>query len=146
MEGTGSNLSNLREAIEASYSLEDLQTLAFDLSIPYQNLPGNTLSTKVISLIEYTCQHGLLDELEQKLKTDRPKSNWDEIDWTQICSNILPADLDADPPYQGLRFFDVTDTDRYFGRDALITDLIGRIMAEDLRFLMLVGASGVISP
>ena len=54
----------------------------------------------------------------------------------------MPIDWDGEPPYLGLRSFGVGDTDRYFGRDKLITTLINRIRDEKLKFLMVVGASG----
>ncbi|WP_052665622.1 extracellular solute-binding protein [Nitriliruptor alkaliphilus] len=44
-------------------------------------------------------------------------------------------------PYKGLRAFSETDTADYFGREALVADLLGRLDAGT-RFLALVGPSG----
>ena len=47
-------------------------------------------------------------------------------------------------PYQGLRAFDEADTQDYFGRTALIDDVLTRLSGDGLpsRLVLLVGASG----
>jgi WD40 repeat protein len=49
------------------------------------------------------------------------------------------------PPFRGLRSFAEEDADRFFGREALTARLIDRIRhtPSDLRFLAVVGASGI---
>jgi WD40 repeat protein/DNA-binding SARP family transcriptional activator len=44
------------------------------------------------------------------------------------------------PPFKGLEYFDVADADLFFGREALVAELIGRLRSG--RFLAVVGASG----
>ena len=50
------------------------------------------------------------------------------------------------PPYKGLLYFDESDTELFFGREALTAHLVGRIidlpMDASNRFLAVVGASG----
>lgn len=47
-------------------------------------------------------------------------------------------------PYVGLRAFDESDADRFFGREALVDEMLARLMRPDPdpRFLLLVGGSG----
>src|SRR5262245_22271805 len=48
-------------------------------------------------------------------------------------------------PFKGLLYFDEADADLFFGREALVENLVSRILAQagsDLRFLGVVGASG----
>ncbi len=49
------------------------------------------------------------------------------------------------PPYKGLHYFDESDAELFFGRDALSERLLARLIARvksDQRFLAVVGASG----
>lgn len=47
----------------------------------------------------------------------------------------------GEPPFQGLRYFDETESDRFFGREALIARLLGRL-GEQHFLAVVVGASG----
>ena len=63
-----------------------------------------------------------------------------------IVSNAEVKDLEnlppepGEPPFQGLQYFDEKDADRFFGREALIAKIIGRLTST--HFLTIVGASG----
>jgi WD40 repeat protein/energy-coupling factor transporter ATP-binding protein EcfA2 len=56
----------------------------------------------------------------------------------EAADNAPPAP--GDPPFQGLRFFDVDDTDRFFGREELTASLVAHL--RDHAFLAVIGASG----
>ena len=47
-------------------------------------------------------------------------------------------------PYVGLRAFDVADTDRFFGRDRLVSQIVERLDGTDIssRCVVVVGPSG----
>lgn len=62
----------LYELISESFSLYELQDLAFQMHIEYDDLPGETKSGKVRSLVEYCRNRGRLDELANRLKRERP--------------------------------------------------------------------------
>jgi formylglycine-generating enzyme required for sulfatase activity len=47
---------------------------------------------------------------------------------------------EGEPPYMGLRYFDTSDADLFFGREALSRELLERVGKES--FLAIVGASG----
>ncbi len=48
--------------------------------------------------------------------------------------------IEGDPPYMGLRYFDTSDADLFYGREALTRELLARVQKES--FLAIVGASG----
>ena len=68
--------------------------------------------------------------------------------WPQFSVDLAPAP--GDPPFKGLEHFGVADAARFFGREALTTRLVRRIVpltphdrrAGRMRFLAVVGASG----
>jgi hypothetical protein len=63
-----------------------------------------------------------------------------------IISNDEVKDLEnlppepGEPPFQGLQYFDEKDADRFFGREALVAKIVGRLTTT--RFLTVIGASG----
>ena len=57
-----------------------------------------------------------------------------------LRSGALPP-APGTTPFMGLRFFDVADADRFFGREALTRQLVDRLVRGE-RFLAIVGASG----
>ncbi len=95
---------------------------------------------------------GLVDYLDQQLgnNTQRPiYSNFGEpIILTRAIIPPTPPHLPTPPnfphsdqcPYKGLRYFDITDADYFFGREDLIDQLIDRVRQDN--FLAILGASG----
>jgi WD40 repeat protein len=57
-----------------------------------------------------------------------------------ITSQRAESDDSSAPPYVGLAAFQPADADRFFGREALINDLVDRVGRQ--RFLAVFGASG----
>jgi len=57
---------------------------------------------------------------------------------------LITISLEPENPYKGLRAFQEADSADFFGRDALIEQLIGRLQEDDTnrRFLAVVGPSG----
>lgn len=62
--------------LTASFNEPELKDLCFALAIPYDNLPGDTLSDKARELISYARRHGRLAELTTSLRQLRPRANW----------------------------------------------------------------------
>ena len=52
----------------------------------------------------------------------------------------MEAPAEGESPYMGLRYFDTSDADLFFGRQALTRELAERVSKES--FLAIVGASG----
>lgn len=87
-------MPNLREQITSHFNKNELQNLCYDLSINYEELPGDTLSAKVRGLIEYCQRHGQNKILATKLANLRPNVNWEynKVDMFQP--------LEAPPPVE----------------------------------------------
>jgi WD40 repeat protein/serine/threonine protein kinase len=64
----------------------------------------------------------------------------DDRDRVRSIPSPVWADREVSNPYKGLRAFQVVDADDFFGRSALIQQLVGRL--TDSRFLAVVGPSG----
>ena len=62
--------------------------------------------------------------------------------WREVSVALAdePVDDDTPPPYLGLSAFQVADSDRYHGRDALLAELVDRVHAQ--RLVGVLGASG----
>jgi S1-C subfamily serine protease len=70
----------LREGLIASYNLEELQTVCYDLAIEYEDLTGESKTKKAIALIEYVQRRGRLDALLEYCRRDRPNYDWPPLD------------------------------------------------------------------
>lgn len=73
---------------------------------------------------------------------DGDSAEW-ETRWRSLSTELSPPkepDSDALAPYAGLARFEAADSHRFFGRDALVEDLVRRV--EETRFLGVFGASG----
>jgi WD40 repeat protein len=67
------------------------------------------------------------------------RAEWQER-WEKVARELAGESEHDAPPYRGLSSFQVEDADRFFGRDALIEELLRRLAAG--RFLAVFGASG----
>ncbi len=74
-----SYLSRLHRLIDARFDLEDLRTLAFELSVKFDSLPGEGSSTKARELILFMARHERLAELVAALRKARPVSDWPDV-------------------------------------------------------------------
>lgn len=96
----------------------------------------------------------VLNAIIQKATSKKPEERFtDSRDlWRDFHRAVVKGDtarFDRDPaerrnPYKGLRPFDETDADDFFGREALINQVLGR-MTEEVpyrNFLAVIGASG----
>jgi hypothetical protein len=59
---------------------------------------------------------------------------------TQISATFQPKPFDGRCPYLGLDAFSEDDADRFFGREALVNELVARV--RDSRFVITAGPSG----
>ena len=80
----------LRKQLHALFSISELQILCVDLSIEYEDIPGNTRTDKVRELIDYTLRHGFLNELVAKVRQVRPRAKWAELTNDNPLSVIVP--------------------------------------------------------
>ena len=67
--------AELRQWAEERFSIEDLKVLCFDLGIEYENLPGETKSLKIVSLLTFAERKGRLPDLIAKFRQERSGAN-----------------------------------------------------------------------
>ncbi|HID52846.1 MAG TPA: NACHT domain-containing protein [Anaerolineae bacterium] len=82
-------LPALRDLIDQHFSDEELSQLCLDLSVKYDNLPGNTHIAKSQALVEYCLRHDCLPELGERCEVLRPSINWPDVntlarEWAEI--------------------------------------------------------------
>jgi hypothetical protein len=71
-----SGLGTLRQNIERYFNLDELNNLAFDLGINYENLSGQTLQAKSRELVNYCQRHNLLRALVERCIELRSQVDW----------------------------------------------------------------------
>jgi formylglycine-generating enzyme required for sulfatase activity len=69
-------LTQLRKLLIQHFSLDELRVLCFDLGLEYEELPGDTRTTKMHSLIEYLQRRGELSRLLNEAIHHRPNVAW----------------------------------------------------------------------
>lgn len=69
----------LRRSLAAHFSDAELQTLAHDLGIDYEELPGQTKSAKIVHLIQTAARRGAILDLIALCQTERPNADWHAI-------------------------------------------------------------------
>ncbi|RMD97430.1 MAG: hypothetical protein D6816_17575, partial [Bacteroidetes bacterium] len=122
-------LRQLREVLVTYFSEGELRTLAFELGINYDALPGRGTNEKAIEIILYCERRQSLKALRAYLFRQRP-----------FLINLYPPDTDETPPFKGLEYFDTADAHLFFGRSALVQQIIQHL--EEHNFLGILGASG----
>jgi Effector-associated domain 7 len=71
--------AELRTRLEQYFSVEELRTICFDMSMEYDNLPGEGKAGKCRELILELDRKGRISELNDELKKQRPKMTWNDV-------------------------------------------------------------------
>ena len=71
------NLSDLSRKIRSHFNLQELKQLCFILEIEFDNLPGESMPDKAISLIQFCQRRGYTKNLVLLLQEQRPQVNWE---------------------------------------------------------------------
>lgn len=122
---------NLRELIHEYFTLSEFNILCSDLNIRFDDIKGERYSDHIINLVELCRRTGRTDDLQQLMVKLTPV----------IASRLnLNVGTDLEPPYKGLKVFKAEDDELFFGRTALINELL--TLLHHHSFLMVVGASG----
>jgi hypothetical protein len=66
---------SLRRVMHSAYNRAELSLLCRDLSLTLEDLPGTTLETQLMELIDHCHRHGLYDRLLERVQSDRPQLN-----------------------------------------------------------------------
>ena len=85
-------LSQLRENLDARFSLEELETLCFDLGIDAENVPGKDKGKEyfIQEMLTYLGRRGRLPQLVEACKLARPDWN---LEWNQAVPKPTPPAL-----------------------------------------------------
>lgn len=67
----------LRQILNDYFNESELQNLAFDLGLDYENLPGKSKGDKARELIAFLERRGRLSELVQTCYQLRPNASWE---------------------------------------------------------------------
>ncbi|MCA9994773.1 MAG: HEAT repeat domain-containing protein, partial [Anaerolineales bacterium] len=131
------NLEQLYRVIARVFSTEDIKTLCFDLAIDYEALEGIGKSGKVAELVKYCERQSRISQLVNKCMEFRPDIDWDRF----------RIQLNDEPPFKGLHYYEEADAYLFFGREKLVERLTERVIVKDStlprsNFLAIVGASG----
>jgi hypothetical protein len=72
------DLFHVHTQLAECYTLEELETLCFALSVKYEDLPANTLTGKCRELVKYCHRFGRLDQLVEHCSKMRPDVDWNK--------------------------------------------------------------------
>ncbi len=70
------NKISLRENMNRYFSLDEIESLCFDLGVDFENIGGSSKPGKVLELIQYMERRGRLDELAGACAKSRPNVDW----------------------------------------------------------------------
>jgi WD40 repeat protein/ABC-type branched-subunit amino acid transport system substrate-binding protein len=99
-----------------------------------------------VAVVYQRCREALLNELGVEPSIQTRRLYEDLRGGTEATAAVLPTITDPDmpapgePPYQGMRYFDEGDAERFFGRERLTARLLARLRTEP--FVAVLGASG----
>lgn len=63
---------SLRQEMRKAYNRADLSLLCRDIGLSLEDLPGTTLETQLMELIDHCHRHGQYDKLLKQMRMDRP--------------------------------------------------------------------------
>lgn len=69
----------LRRLLTTYFSDAELQVLAHDLGVDYEELAGDTKSAKAIQLIQTVARRGTIIDLVELCRRERPDANWNAV-------------------------------------------------------------------
>lgn len=62
----------LRRVLDTHFNEEELQTLAFDIGVPWEELGGKSKQTRITSLVDYLVRRGNIGAITTWLRINRP--------------------------------------------------------------------------
>lgn len=90
------NHDNLRSLITSNFGLDELKSLAYDLSIDYEEFP-NTKSAFVREFVIHVERQGRLDELVVALNATRPRIDWANASQSTYLARLLGEEKEPLP-------------------------------------------------
>ena len=83
-----------RKLIVETFNLQEIKIICFDLSIPYDEIPGDNLSSKINSFLVSVYKLERLEDLHTILVEERPKAQWPSLadlkafEWTTMSQSV----------------------------------------------------------
>jgi hypothetical protein len=71
--------ATLRKLLTTYFNDAELQVLAHDLGVDYEELGGDNKTSKSIQLIQYAARHGKLVDLVELCRKERPDVDWNAV-------------------------------------------------------------------
>jgi 3',5'-cyclic AMP phosphodiesterase CpdA len=81
-EARSKHRGKLRQILAERFSEDELRTFCFDLSVDYEDLPGEGKAAKARELLALFERHDRVDELIQMGQKTRPDISWDDVSRT----------------------------------------------------------------
>lgn len=76
LDTTAHNMSALRRKMHRAFTVDGIDSLAFDLGLDSGDIAGETKDARIIALLEAVSQRGRLNDLLLLLKSERPGTRW----------------------------------------------------------------------
>ncbi len=109
-------LQVLRRNLEASFNLDELRGLCFELGINFENLRGDTLLAKTIELVSYCQRQRLLARLIEACLALRPEFDWQAGAAVILDDEIVGGDTAVPHPTPSTAF--ITDSNALLRADS----------------------------
>jgi hypothetical protein len=166
MDDNAAYLKELHQNLIDHFNWSEIEDLCLRLNIDYEIAPGTDKSRWMRGLLYALGQDGRLPELVALAREERPNVEWPPVPHDfQLPASLNPAAIypqitkeevaelvnelkhqdqpkvwDGRIPYPGLRAFQESDAEFFFGREELVDDLLKRV--EEARFVVIAGPSG----
>ncbi len=82
-------LQQLKTQMQSAFDLDEIRELCMDLEITYDEIAGDTLSSKIIALITYLGREEQLPNLIHYLIQKRPNYQWPQLVWEQLNQRAI---------------------------------------------------------
>lgn len=122
-------ITELRHLISDHFSLQEVQVLAIETGLDYEEFGEGGKSAKIIALLQHAQQRSLLERLVEVARQERPFLPWPAA-----------AETDIPCPYRGLFAFREQDAHLFFGRERFTEQLLGIVGQRALTAV--IGPSG----
>ncbi len=139
---TGNQSRELQEALLDAFNRAQLTRMVrFELQESLSQIADGENDTELVfNLVTWADRHDRVAELIAGAYAINPSNNRLQNIHDEHLSWYLEPPEEGLQPYKGLQYFDVSDADRFFGREYLTSKLVKYLQAN--RFLAVIGASG----
>lgn len=150
LEPDRQKLTQLRKLLIQHFSLDELRVLCFDLGLEYEDLPGDTLSTKMHALIEHLQRRNTLFKLLEEVAEQRPTVAWPAFNNHRAPTNSVPVAKNYVEPKTGLEMIHISAGEFLYGDEKRLAYLpdywIAKTPVTNAHYLRFVQTTGHPSP